>query len=111
MKKTNKNKFANIQELIKDLESYSGLSIDLNEVDTKEKLLDKIQYIENFLSNEVSDICRKYRSDVEDVMSNTYVKCQKCGDMVLQVDIDENEEGMSVCPVCLAEDEFPEDFE
>lgn len=49
--------------------------------------------------------------DEKDKNGTKMVKCQMCGDMTPEHHIDENEEGMLVCPTCLAEDEFTEDFE
>ena len=54
------NRFKNVSELIKSFEEYSGFSIDPEEIDTRDKLLDKISEIQDYLSNEVSDICYKY---------------------------------------------------
>ena len=51
------NRFKNVSELIKSFEEYSGFSIDPEEIDTRDKLLDKISEIQDYLSNEVSDIC------------------------------------------------------
>ena len=36
------NRFKNVSELIKSFEEYSGFSIDPEEIDTRDKLLDKI---------------------------------------------------------------------
>lgn len=54
------NRFKNVDELIKSFEEYSGFSIDPEEIDTRDKLLDKISEIQDCLSNEVSDICSQY---------------------------------------------------
>lgn len=53
-------RFKSVEELIKSFEMYSGYSIKLEEVDTQEKLLDKISEIQENLSNQVSDICSRY---------------------------------------------------
>lgn len=47
------NRFKNVSELIKSFEEYSGFSIDPEEIDTRDKLLDKISEIQDYLSNEV----------------------------------------------------------
>ena len=49
------NRFKNVSELIKSFEEYSGFSIDPEEIDTRDKLLDKISEIQDYLSNEVSN--------------------------------------------------------
>ncbi len=54
------NRFKSAGELIKSLEEYSGFNIYPEDVDTREKLLDKISEIQDSLSNEVTDICSKY---------------------------------------------------
>lgn len=45
------NRFKNVSELIKSFEEYSGFSIDPEEIDTRDKLLDKISEIQDYLSN------------------------------------------------------------
>ena len=50
------NRFKNVSELIKSFEEYSGFSIDPEEIDTRDKLLDKISEIQK------KDLCRKHKS-------------------------------------------------
>lgn len=57
--------FSSVEELIKHFEEYSGISIDLEEVDTREKLLNKISKMQENLSNDVSDMCSHYRYEAE----------------------------------------------
>lgn len=53
-------RFKSVGELVKSLEEYSGFNIDQEEVDTREKLLYKINEIQDSLSNEVTDNCSMY---------------------------------------------------
>lgn len=62
------NRFKNVSELIKSFEEYSGFSIDPEEIDTRDKLLDKISEIQDYLSNEVSDICSQYYYEAGQLM-------------------------------------------
>lgn len=62
------NRFKNVSELIKSFEEYSGFSIDPEEIDTRDKLLDKISEIQDYLSNEVSDICSLYYYEAGQLM-------------------------------------------
>lgn len=62
------NRFKNVSELIKSFEEYSGFSIDPEEIDTRDKLLDKISEIQGYLSNEVSDICSQYYYEAGQLM-------------------------------------------
>jgi hypothetical protein len=62
------NRFKNVSELIKSFEEYSGFSIDPEEIDTRDKLLDKISEIQDYLSNEVSDICSWYYYEAGQLM-------------------------------------------
>lgn len=62
------NRFKNVDELIKSFEKYSGFSIDPEEIDTRDKLLDKISEIQDCLSNEVSDICSQYYYEAGNLM-------------------------------------------
>lgn len=62
------NRFKNVSELIKSFEEYSGFSIDPEEIDTRDKLLDKISEIQDYLSNEVSDICSRYYYEAGQLM-------------------------------------------
>lgn len=57
--------FSSVEELINHLEEYSGISIELEEVDTHEKLLSKISQIQENLLNEVLDMCSHYRYEAE----------------------------------------------
>lgn len=43
------NRFKSVSELIKSFEEYSGFSIDPEEIDTRDKLLDKISEIQDYL--------------------------------------------------------------
>lgn len=54
------NRFKSVEELIKSFEEYSGFSIEPEDVDTREKLLNKISEIQDSLSNEVTDNCSEY---------------------------------------------------
>ena len=54
------NRFKNVSELIKSFEEYSGFSIDPEEIDTSE--------IQDYLSNEVSDICSQYYYEAGQLM-------------------------------------------
>lgn len=56
------NRFKNV------FEEYSGFSIDPEEIDTRDKLLDKISEIQDYLSNEVSDICSQYYYEAGQLM-------------------------------------------
>ena len=51
------NRFKNVSELIKSFEEY-----------TRDKLLDKISEIQDYLSNEVSDICSQYYYEAGQLM-------------------------------------------
>lgn len=62
------NRFKNVDELIKSFEEYSGFSIDPEEIDTRDELLDKISEIQDCLSNEVSDICSQYYYEAGNLM-------------------------------------------
>ena len=62
------NRFKNVSELIKSFEEYSGFSIDPEEIDTRDKLLDKISEIQDYLSKEVSDICSQYYYEAGQLM-------------------------------------------
>ena len=62
------NRFKNESELIKSFEEYSEFSIDPEEIDTRDKLLDKISEIQDNLSNEVSDICSQYYYEAGQLM-------------------------------------------
>lgn len=62
------NRFKNVSELIKSFEEYSGFSIDPEEIDTRDKLLDKISEIQDYLSNGVSDICSQYYYEAGQLM-------------------------------------------
>lgn len=62
------NRFKNVSELIKSFEEYSGFSIDPEEIDTRDKLLDKISEIQDYLSNEVSDVCSQYYYEAGQLM-------------------------------------------
>ena len=62
------NRFKNVSELIKSFEEYSGFSIDPEEIDTRDKLLDKISEIQDYLFNEVSDICSQYYYEAGQLM-------------------------------------------
>lgn len=62
------NRFKNVSELIKSFEEYSGFSIDPEEIDTRDKLLDKISEIQDYLSNEVSDIYSQYYYEAGQLM-------------------------------------------
>lgn len=53
-------RFKSAEELVKSLEEYSGFSIEPEDVDTRQKLLDKISEIQDSLSNEVTDNCSRY---------------------------------------------------
>lgn len=53
-------RFKSVEELVKAFEEYSGFSIYLEDVNTREKLLDKISEIQDSLSNEISDTCSQY---------------------------------------------------
>ena len=55
------NRFKNVSELIKSFEEYSGFSIDPEE-------MDKISEIQDYLSNEVSDICSQYYYEAGQLM-------------------------------------------
>lgn len=44
------NRFKSVEELIKSFEEYSGFSIEPEDVDTREKLLNKISEIQDCLS-------------------------------------------------------------
>lgn len=57
--------FSSIEELVKSLEEYSGSTCALEDVDTHEKLLNKISQIQGNLSNEVSEMCSHYRDETE----------------------------------------------
>lgn len=57
--------YASVEELIKSLEEYSGIIFESEDVDTREKLLNKISQIQENLSNEVSDMCSHYRYEAE----------------------------------------------
>lgn len=54
------NRFKSVEELIKSFEEYSGFRIEPEDVDTREKLLNKISEIQDSLSNEVTDNCSEY---------------------------------------------------
>lgn len=43
------NRFKNVGELIKSFEEYSGFSIAPDEIDTRDKLLNKILEIQGYL--------------------------------------------------------------
>lgn len=62
------NRFKNVGELIKSFEEYSGFSIALEEIDTRDKLLNKISEIQGYLSDEVSDICYQYYYEAGQLM-------------------------------------------
>ena len=62
------NRFKSVEELIKSFEEYSGLSIEPEDVDTREKLLNKISEIQDCLSNEVTDNCSEYYYEAEQLM-------------------------------------------
>ena len=62
------NRFKNVSELIKSFEEYSGFSIDPEEIDTRDKLWDKISEIQDYLSNVVSDICSQYYYEAGQLM-------------------------------------------
>lgn len=53
-------RFKSRSELIKSFEEYSGFSIESEDIDTREKLLKKIDEIQNLLLDEVSDTCSMY---------------------------------------------------
>lgn len=53
-------RFKSRSELIKSFEEYSGFSIESEDVDTREKLLKKIDEIQNLLLDEISDTCSMY---------------------------------------------------
>lgn len=57
--------FSNVEELIKSLEKYSGITFAPEDVDTREKLLNKISQIQESLSNEVSYMCSHYHHETE----------------------------------------------
>lgn len=61
-------RFKSAEELVKSLEEYSGFTIYPEEVDTREKLLDKINEIQDSLSNEVTDNCSRYYYEAEKLM-------------------------------------------
>ncbi len=58
-------RFKSVQELITSFEEYSGFSIELEEINTREKLLSKISEIQDFLSFEVTDHCSQYYREAE----------------------------------------------
>ena len=62
------NRFKSVEELIKSFEEYSGFSIEPEDVDTREKLLNKISEIQDCLSNEVMDNCSEYYYEAEQLM-------------------------------------------
>lgn len=62
------NRFKNVGELIKSFEEYSGFSIAPEEIDTRDKLLNKISEIQGYLSNEVSDICSRHYYEAGQLM-------------------------------------------
>ena len=62
------NRFKSVEELIKSFEAYSGFNIYPKEIDTREKLLDRISEIQDSLSNEVSDTCSRYYYEAEKLM-------------------------------------------
>lgn len=45
------NRFKSVEELIKSFEEYSGFSIEPEDVDTREKLLNKISEIQDCLAD------------------------------------------------------------
>ena len=58
------NRFKSVEEF----EEYSGFSIEPEDVDTREKLLNKISEIQDCLSNEVTDNCSEYYYEAEQLM-------------------------------------------
>lgn len=71
MKKKKESRFKSVEELVKAFENYSGFCIELSEVDTREKLLNKIDEIQESLSNEVSDICQRYYQEASELMEDS----------------------------------------
>lgn len=61
-------RFKSAEELVKSFEEYSGFTIYPEEVDTREKLLDKINEIQDSLSNEVTDNCSRYHYEAGKLM-------------------------------------------
>lgn len=63
-------RFKSRSELIKSFEEYSGFSIESEDIDTREKLLKKIDEIQNLLLDEVSDTCSMYYREASKLISN-----------------------------------------
>lgn len=61
-------RFKSVEELVKSLEEYSGFNIEPEDVNTRQKLLDKISEIQDSLSNEVTDNCSQYYYEAEKLM-------------------------------------------
>lgn len=62
------NRFKSVDELIKSFEEYSGFIIDPGEIDTREKLLDKISEIQDTLTFEITDNCSQYYQEAAMLM-------------------------------------------
>lgn len=70
-------RFVNIEMLIEDFETYSGFSIDCSEVDSREKVLKKINEIQQFLLDEINDECHRYYQEASKLMAESEKKHSK----------------------------------
>ncbi|MGL4805638.1 MAG: hypothetical protein ACRC26_04765 [Bacteroidales bacterium] len=77
MKSNKESRFKSVEELIKALEEYSGFCIEPSEVDTREKVLKKINEIQQFLLDEINDECHRYYQEASKLMAESEKKHSK----------------------------------